>query len=306
MLRRAAFDARQGQRQEGQILIAYREADLGEVDRIERRDGLAAVDELSRVDALAAHATVEGRGHARPLQVPLGAGDPRCRLAQRRPGDRQPVQGIVVAGLADGLRLPQLLVALVAFLGVLEFTLRGGQVGAGSLEGDLVVHPLDLDENVAPLEEAARYHRSGHGQDPAGHFGDQVALGLGYHDAVRRDRHLNGPRIRRHRAHHRNVRWRRHRLDLRTAHEDDRGQRQTGGCGKNGCEESADHLSPARDRPKVRSHRQDVNAMVLAMFDGRCQPAQQAQRQLVLRQARSSFLVEQRQQVRDIVALCRR
>ena len=240
---RAALHTRQGQRQEGQFLIPYRQPDLGEVDGVERRDGLAPVDELAGVDALAAHAPVEGSGHARAFQVPLRPGDPCGRFAERGARDGEPVQCLVVARLADGLGLAQLLVPLIRLLGVREFALRGRQVRARPFQGDLVVDPLDLDQDIAFLEEPARDHRLGHGQNPTGDLRDQVALGLGYDGAVCGDGRLHGSRVRHHRAHGGNVRRRRHRIELRAAHEYDRSQRQTCDGGENGGDVSPDHDS---------------------------------------------------------------
>ena len=191
----------------GQLLVGQGQPDLGRVDRVDAPHRRPAVHELPDVDVLRLDPPRVGRTHLGPLQVPPRAVDGRLGGGHGGPGvlDLRQAQGEGVGvPLADLLPLAPGHLRLRLFLG--EAELRLGELRPGRDERLLVVVGIDLQQDVALLEEPP--HREGrrhveHGPRNLRHElagGPRLHRALARHgevDALERDR-LHPHRGRRH------------------------------------------------------------------------------------------------------------
>jgi hypothetical protein len=170
-----------------QILVQHRQSHLGVVDRVQRRDRLAAAHELPHVDLLVSHPALEGRADLGPVEIALGPVELRLGLIQRGAGHPLVVQCIVELRGAGDVALRQAFPPLQFLAGAPVLTLSAGQVRARLRQLDLVVARVDAQQRRSFLEETAGDQRR---RDP-GHracdLGHQVALGTRHDRALRHD-----------------------------------------------------------------------------------------------------------------------
>ena len=159
LLERAAFEVA------AQLLkVAGRLGEVG-IDRIELLHGrhvrgFALADQRAFRDHRAADAAVDGRTHARIVEIELHArhvglarGDIGLRLAERRDRD-------LILRLRGGLARDQLLDPLGLLFGLIVHGLRLGERGFGRRELDFELHRVDAIEHIAGLDVGALRERS--------------------------------------------------------------------------------------------------------------------------------------------------
>ena len=171
--------AAERQVEEGELRVGYRQDDLGGVDGVDRCQRYAAVHELAAVDPLGAQPAGKRRPDRGPLEVQFGAPHVGERRLHLRPRLGQ-------LGLAEhqGARLTVLSQFLPLFACDIGLGLLPGQPhsrlrerGAGARQRQLVVAPVEPQQDLAGIEEAAHLETLRRPDDRARDLRDQVGLG---------------------------------------------------------------------------------------------------------------------------------